>query len=120
MIKIVFIISLLFFQTCEENKTESLSKDQKAIPESLARETSLSQNIPALNFEALEPFLKKENDTLYVVNFWATWCKPCIKELPAFEKINSEYKSQKVKVLMVSLDFPEHMEKQLENRQISD
>jgi len=44
-------------------------------------------------------------DTVYVVNFWATWCKPCIEELPHFEKLQAEYKNQPLKVLLVSMDF---------------
>jgi thiol-disulfide isomerase/thioredoxin len=44
-------------------------------------------------------------DTVYVVNFWATWCKPCIAELPHFEKLQAVYKNQPLKVLLVSMDF---------------
>ncbi|MFD1255193.1 TlpA disulfide reductase family protein [Mucilaginibacter terrae] len=44
-------------------------------------------------------------DTVYVVNFWATWCKPCIEELPCFEKLQATYKNQPLKVLLVSMDF---------------
>ena len=46
-----------------------------------------------------------ESDTTYVVNFWATWCEPCVKELPDFERINEVYGKQKVKVILVSIDF---------------
>lgn len=54
------------------------------------------------------------SDTIYVVNFWATWCKPCVAELPAFEKINLEFQSSngsatKVKVLLVTMDFKEDL-----------
>ncbi len=49
--------------------------------------------------------IQHDNDTLYVVNFWATWCKPCVAELPYFEAAGEKYKSQNVKVLLVSLDF---------------
>ena len=56
-------------------------------------------------FEQLEPYLRRSSDTLYVVNFWATWCKPCVAELPHFEELYEKYKDQKVKVLLVSLDF---------------
>lgn len=47
-----------------------------------------------------------KNDTTYVVNFWATFCKPCIEEIPDFIKIAERYKSKKVKLLLVSLDLP--------------
>jgi thiol-disulfide isomerase/thioredoxin len=53
------------------------------------------------------------SDTTYIVNFWATWCKPCIAELPEFEKAHNEYKSKKVKVLLVSMDFKEELDKRL-------
>ncbi|MDF2191316.1 TlpA disulfide reductase family protein [Paraflavitalea sp. CAU 1676] len=44
-------------------------------------------------------------DTTYVINFWATWCSPCVEELPFFEKLAVQYKSQKLKVLLISVDF---------------
>lgn len=55
-------------------------------------------------------YLSLRNDTTYVVNFWATWCKPCVKELPYFEQIGENYKDKQLKVILVSLDFPEHIE----------
>jgi thiol-disulfide isomerase/thioredoxin len=48
-------------------------------------------------------------DTIYVVNFWATWCKPCIQELPAFDSLYSETKNHTTKVLLVCLDFKEEL-----------
>ncbi|WP_026705902.1 TlpA family protein disulfide reductase [Flavobacterium soli] len=70
--------------------------------------------VKSYDYNGLEYFLKQDNDTTYVVNFWATWCMPCIEELPYFEKLNAEYKDQKVKVILVSLD----MSKQVESRLI--
>ncbi|MDP2387961.1 MAG: TlpA disulfide reductase family protein [Bacteroidota bacterium] len=61
----------------------------------------------------LQKRIENNNDTLYIVNFWATWCKPCVAELPDFEKINNEYKTKKVKVLLVSMDFREDMKKRV-------
>ncbi len=66
-----------------------------------------------LSFNDFEPHLHYSNDTLYLVNFWATWCTPCVDELPAFEKIGEEYQDQKVKVLLVSLDYPDQIETRL-------
>ena len=70
--------------------------------------------INSYDYNSLEYFLKKDNDTTYVINFWATWCVPCVEELPSFEKLNKEYKGKKVKVILVSLD----MSKQIESRLI--
>ena len=69
--------------------------------------------LPAMNFSEFEPYLHKQNDTIYVINFWATWCRPCVKELPYFEQINTKYKKQNVKVILVSLDFADESETKL-------
>jgi thiol-disulfide isomerase/thioredoxin len=52
------------------------------------------------------------NSTL-VLNFWATWCKPCVEELPCFEELRKQYAEQNVQVLLVSLDFKSQLEKKL-------
>lgn len=49
-------------------------------------------------------------DTLYVVNFWATWCKPCVEELPALDSLNFKSKGRNIKVLLVCLDFREELQ----------
>lgn len=72
-----------------------------------------SRQIPQMNFQEFETLLHQQNDTVYVINFWATWCKPCIEELPAFEQLNTEYEDQKVSVILVSLDFPNKYEQLL-------
>jgi len=65
-----------------------------------------SQAVPMVNFAGFEPYLNAKSDTVYVINFWATWCGPCRRELPDMEKIHRDYSGKKVKVLLVSLDFP--------------
>jgi len=75
--------------------------------------SSVGQKIAVYEkYDDFEHLLKFKNDTTYVVNFWATWCKPCVEELPAFEEINKKYGGQKFKMILVSLDF----ESQLESR----
>jgi thiol-disulfide isomerase/thioredoxin len=69
--------------------------------------------VPSVDFNGLEPRLSTTSDSVYVVNFWATWCVPCVKELPEFERINQEYSDRRVKVLLVSLDNPRHMESRI-------
>lgn len=48
--------------------------------------------------------VKTGGDTLFVYNFWATWCKPCIEEMPYFEKVASDLKDKKFKLVFVSID----------------
>ncbi len=55
-------------------------------------------------FDEFEHHLHLKDDKTYVINFWATWCKPCVKELPYFEQIQAEYKDKNVEVVLVSLD----------------
>jgi thiol-disulfide isomerase/thioredoxin len=64
-----------------------------------------AQELKVINKSDLLALLNSKSDTTYVINFWATWCKPCVEELPVFEKINSDYKGKKVKVVLISNDF---------------
>lgn len=65
-----------------------------------------AQDIPVYeSFQDYSHLLEKENDTTYVVNYWATYCAPCVKEMPAFRKIENEYADRPVKIILTSLDF---------------
>lgn len=72
-----------------------------------------AQKVTVYKVDNLLKRIHNNSDTLYIVNFWATWCKPCVAELPDFEKINQEFKTKKVKVLLVSMDFKEDLSKKL-------
>jgi len=64
---------------------------------------------PAWSLEAIDGRTVSFHDQLargpVVVSFWATWCKPCVEELPYFEQLQSEIAGKKVKIILVSLDF---------------
>lgn len=109
---VLLLSSFVMLTAC---KSVGDKKKETAVKKAVSIETvSLKgQNIKIYDFDSFEPLLYKDNDTLYIINFWASWCKPCIKEMPYFEKINSEFSSQKVKVLLVSLDFRNQLEKKL-------
>lgn len=109
MKKIIAISIIFLLVSCKsEEKKEAISN-----PKPLKTYSKDGISINSYNFLGLEPYLKKDNDTTYVVNFWATWCVPCVEELPNFEKLNAEYKDKKVKVLLVSIDFPKIAETKL-------
>ncbi|MGY3792800.1 TlpA family protein disulfide reductase [uncultured Aquimarina sp.] len=69
--------------------------------------------IPVYDFENFEHLLNIDDGKTRVINFWATWCKPCVAELPYFELINSRYPNKEVEVILVSLDLPNHVESKL-------
>lgn len=69
-----------------------------------------NDTLEVYDYDGLEPLINQKDDKVHVVNFWATWCGPCIKELPYFEAINEKYKNEGVEVLLVSLDFPNKYE----------
>ena len=77
----------------------------------LASFQGFSQKVDLLTVDKLNERLEQGKDTTYVVNFWATWCAPCIKELPHFEKLQTEKQNEKLKVLLVSVDFKSRLEK---------
>jgi len=103
----VYVLSFLLigFLSCKKETVNN--KDLKMVD--IAEKTS----VKSYTYKELKPLLEKKDNKTYVVNFWATWCGPCVKELPYFEKINKEYADKNVEVLLVSLDFPKQMEKKL-------
>lgn len=74
---------------------------------------SNAQSFKEVDSDALEALTHNLNDTTYVVNFWATWCSPCIKEIGYFEELHRQYASLHVKVILVSLDFPNQADKRV-------
>ena len=60
--------------------------------------------IEIIKFQDLENLIQKD-DRIYVFNFWASWCKPCVTEMPAFETLANNFHLKKVSVIFISLDF---------------
>lgn len=65
---------------------------------------TLKRDVEVVKWPALDQYINQKSDKIKVINFWATWCKPCMEELPYFEKIHRQYHDKNVEVLLVSLD----------------
>ena len=104
MKNIVVLIALLSFFSCNTK----VKQEEKIIVEE-----STEIKIEEINFDGLDLLLNKNDDKTYVINFWATWCKPCVEELPAFQKLYETYKANNVEVILVSLDFKNQVEARL-------
>ena len=130
LIVIVTIIGSVVLISCGKSPEKTANKEEKSVE--LAANTQASWpvpnrvlgNIPVYEaFDEIEPLFRQDNDTTYIVNFWATWCKPCIEELPYLEQMNKTETEKPLKVVLVSLDFPQHLESKLlpfvEKRELS-
>ena len=109
----VLIVVVIFMTSCKQkNKTVETHRD---VSNKIVEQEIINNNIELeiYDFKGFEKFLNKKDDKIYVINFWATWCSPCVKELPYFEQLNLNYKSKNVEVLLVSLDLPHLYDKKL-------
>lgn len=65
---------------------------------------SAQEVVKQVDLQQLKSATQVANDTLYVVNFWATWCKPCVEEMPYFIQTANKWSGKKVKLIFVSLN----------------
>ncbi|ALJ06827.1 thioredoxin [Pseudalgibacter alginicilyticus] len=102
-ILLILIISLnILFYSCINKKNDS-GVSQSRLDD--------NNKIPIYNFESLERLLYTQNKNIHIINFWAMWCAPCVKELPIIQEY--EKNNPNVEVILVSLDFPEDIETKL-------
>ncbi len=59
--------------------------------------------------------LADQRGRVVLINFWATWCKPCVEELPYFERLHEAFDGEKLRVVLVSLDFERDLETKLKD-----
>lgn len=62
------------------------------------------QNATTVSASELQQLIDNRSKPIHVINFWATWCGPCVKELPYFEKVTAG-NDPDVKITLVSLDL---------------
>ncbi|ASK29074.1 redoxin [Chryseobacterium sp. T16E-39] len=104
------ILSTLVIITLASCKKENQTATDTAVPkDSVAVTSAPESDKTAYAFKEVSPenmgdYLAKDNDTLYVTNFFATWCGPCIQEIPHFKKKMQELKGKPVKFTFVNLD----------------
>lgn len=112
-LNVLIIAIFLIASSCEGKKktAEALKVDNEELVKKEITTTDFELEV--YDYTGFEAFLNKKDNNVYVINFWATWCAPCVKELPYFEKLNTAYKNENVEVILVSLDFPHLYDKKL-------
>jgi cytochrome c biogenesis protein CcmG/thiol:disulfide interchange protein DsbE len=95
-------LALLFFFFLSIFPHSVLSKDKKAT----------APNFVAENLDAKKVELKEVlGDGPVLISFWATWCKPCIKELSELQKVYKKYKEKDFEILAIDVDGPRSISK---------
>lgn len=108
------LLAGLFLTACEETNGISVAET----------EAKIGYKTPNLNFSNLLNATKKERqlyefeEELLILDFWATWCGPCIQAFPKMEKIQSKFKDR-VKILAITDDPKERIEVFLKNRPLN-
>lgn len=97
---IMKLIFILFFNLSFSQVFQSFAYDDKVLK-------SFEK------YEDLAAYLEPKDNELLVINFWATWCQPCVEEIPYFNQMIIDQSHQQVKLIFVSLDFSHHIEKRL-------
>ena len=115
-LKVLIIIVFAFVACKNENKPTELAKSDikdEQEEQKHVEEKPVNLDLEVYDYAGLEPLLNLKDNKTHVINFWATWCGPCVKELPYFEAINAKYSEKDVEVILVSLDFPHMYESKL-------
>lgn len=70
-----------------------------------------AQEVKVIKYEELFNKMEQPTDQLIIVNFWATWCGPCVKEMPHFVEVNQKYADNpNFKLIFVSMDRAKSIE----------
>jgi len=113
--KILFLLIAFIGISCNSSNTTKETQAVTTVKSTLPTAPVVTiDTVPIYgNFDDLKYIFQQESDTTYVINFWATWCKPCVEELPYFEVLHEEFAGEKIRVILVSLDFPNKLETKL-------
>ena len=113
--KYLLLLLLPLAWACTESEGD-VEKDDVGPPVALVDKavSSPSPTLPVYDsFDELAPLFEAEPEVPTLINFWATWCKPCVEELPYFEQLRAEVPADELRIVLVSLDFPKQIETKL-------
>ncbi|MGH2575202.1 MAG: TlpA disulfide reductase family protein [Ignavibacteria bacterium] len=77
---------------------------------SVSSKTFSQDALPLNSIKEVESLKESKKGKVILVNFWATWCVPCVKEFPELVKLYNNYKDKDFEILFISTDVPEDIE----------
>jgi thiol-disulfide isomerase/thioredoxin len=95
MIKYIFsLIVILFLTGCQQNE-------------------KIQNQVGLLDETSFKEALSENKGNVLVVNVWATWCVPCVEEMPDLIKLADYYENKNVKIISISIDYHEEIESKI-------
>lgn len=94
-IYLFFIVGLF---ACEQPQQKQVTISALEIEVPVSKLASLAE------YDEFKDLMANEKGKVVLVNLWATWCKPCVHEMPMLEKLHQNYKGKGLKVMALSID----------------
>ncbi len=83
------------------------SDKRESAVESIATWDKEPVSLEPIDVAGVQKLVANESEKYLLVNLWATWCGPCVQELPELVEINRMYRKRKFELVTISLDEPE-------------
>ena len=99
LIASTLIICCMVLLSCSDDAGEPMGPDTGGDPA-----LPIAPNFTLLNTELEETMLTDYSGKVVLLDFWATWCKPCEEEIPIFIELYDDYRAQGFEVVGISLD----------------
>ena len=110
----IFLIAALFAAACNtaapprpvEDSTMSASspRAQKAIPERDPKEIESASNVAVTKLDGGTFKLSDFRGKVLIVDFWATYCPPCVRQVPQLAELSRKYRAQGLEVVGLTSD----------------
>ncbi|MDX9705315.1 MAG: TlpA disulfide reductase family protein [Weeksellaceae bacterium] len=113
----VFILSFILFFSCEskvDNKSISTTDVVGVTERSPEEIENFKKYAPEFTFESIDGKkvnLKDFKGKYVYVDVWATWCRPCLEQLPAMKEMEEKYRDTDIEFLSISVDKERDKEK---------
>ena len=102
------VAGYLAYEAWLAGKTPASAKQITSV-EDLSEAAILRPDFTLPDVEGIDRSVEEWSGQALVINFWATWCAPCRREIPMLIKLQEEYQDQDVQVIGIAVDFPEEV-----------
>lgn len=105
---ILYLLGLLVFSSgcAPRDRRGNLSGRSRE----LLNQKDIAPTIELIDKSGLQKLIQERNGKMLLLNFWATWCQPCVEEFPYLVKLSTSHEKNDLEVIGISVDFPDEVE----------